>query len=653
VPQKVIEDQNAVAMAEALSNVAGTFNAYPGYTGGDQDTFTIRGFSSSQTLRDGLFVYDGGMNTWLGNVVRIEVLKGPAGFLYGAYGGDVGGIINVITKKPLKEARYTLTGMADTEGSTSVIVDISQPLNSKKTWLMRIIGEKGHYATFVDNNSRNTEPLNITVQGLLTPRDSITLSYERLFQTTYPYRGARSEYALVGSGTSAYLKRLAGYNPSTNLYDPRSKIEVESNAIRAVYEHQFNPDWSIKSSTRYASQVWNALLITASPSYNVNTGISTYKQSRNNYSFPEKTLDTDLMARGKFGTWRVKHDTIFGVRLENTQYTGRWLYTSAKFSNYTFTDPSSPNWGQSEGDVTYGSYRHYKRYQLNYYFNDVISLTDKLRLVAGVTHARYGRHQDSCSDGHTIYRYDVIQDGTPWRVGVLYDVFPWLTPYFAYSTTFTPQWRNVTDDGMIQDFNPLTGDQYEWGVKIDIAKRASITASVYQLTLNNVLSSDPDPVRASLGYEVEDGTQRSRGFELDGTVMIMPGWDALVSYAYLDRVYLQSESFVYGSKIINSPEHSFRVWSVYEFQPGSFLKGFGFGGGITARSRTELNYTRKTRPNATGTIPGYAVFDGVLYYKLSINLVNILDKDYWASGSYSGLYAGEPFKATFRWEQHF
>ncbi|OPY65398.1 MAG: Ferrichrome-iron receptor precursor [Syntrophorhabdus sp. PtaU1.Bin050] len=670
VPQKVIEDQGIITQADAVRNVAGVWNYYPSYTGLSDDSFYIRGFSSSETLKNGLWVYDGGGNTWMGNVERVEVLKGPAGLLYGAYGGSIGGIVNVVTKKPLTEPRYSLTFMTDTEGSTSVIADASQPLNKSKTWLIRAIGEKGHYATFVDNNSRNTENFNIILQGLITPKDAITLEYEHLWQETHPYRGALSEYALVGSGLNARLIRLPGYNPQINLYDPRTNYTFETNAGRLVYEHQFNPDWSVKSSTRYSHTLDDSLVISASPTYNARTGISTYRLSRNAYHFSESLVDTDLMAHGKFNTWKIKHDTIFGVRAASMEYSGHWRYSYNSWRNYTFTDPNNPPWGLPETDPPEGTVRYYKRYQFNYYVNDVVSLTDKLKVVAGINHARYGRHQSGWSGGGgrpmTEFKYDVIQDGDTWRAGLLYEVWPGITPYFSYSTTFCPQWWNLTDDGVLQSFDPLTGRQYEWGVKIDIPNRATITASVYQLNLENVLSSDPDPVRSSLGYEVQGGTQKSRGYEVDATVKLAPGWDALVSYAHTEWEYGDSASFVRGSNSINSPKHSFRLWSVYEFQPGSFLAGFGFGGGVTARSRTELNYTRKSTPYATGTLPGYGVLDGVLYYKykgtklgifkdskFSINLTNILDKNYWASGSYSSLYRGEPFKATFRWEQTF
>ncbi|OPY65376.1 MAG: Ferrichrome-iron receptor precursor [Syntrophorhabdus sp. PtaU1.Bin050] len=663
VPQKVIEDQGITTQADAVRNVAGVWSSYPGYTEDADSSFYIRGFSVSDVLKDGLWVTGWTTNTWMANVERVEVLKGPAGLLYGAYSGSIGGIINTVTKKPLTEPRYSLTFMADTEGSTSVIADVSQPLNKSKTWLIRAIGEWGHHATYIDNNSRNIEPFSITLQGLITPKDAITLEYEHLWKEIHPYTSSMSEYALVGRGVNARLIRLPGYNASINLYDPRSHNTVETNSIRMVYEHQFNPDWSIKSSTRYSSQVQDRFSISAYPSYNATTGISTYTQSRNAYHFAENLVDTDLMAHGKFNTWKVKHDTIFGVRAASNQYSGHWPYSYGRgYRRYTFTDPNNPNWGQPEPDRPYGTARYSKQYQLNSYVNDVVSVTSKLKVVAGINHTRYGNNLVVPSG----YEYNLIKDGDAWRAGLLYEVWPGITPYFSYSTTFQPQWRNVTDDGTTQDFKPLTGNQYEWGVKIDIPNRATITASVYQLTLENVLASDPDPAKAALGYEIEDGVQRSRGFEVDATVKLAPGWDALVSYARLEREYVKSESYVRGSTPTNTPKHSCRLWSVYEFQPGSFLAGFGFGGGVTARSQTELNSTSKTRPYATGTLPGYGVLDGVLYYKykgtklgifkdskFSINLTNILDKNYWASGSYSSLYRGEPFKATFRWEQTF
>ncbi|MEM8545239.1 MAG: hypothetical protein AAGF66_14770, partial [Cyanobacteria bacterium P01_H01_bin.119] len=58
--------------------------------------------------------------------VLIEVLKGPASVLYGE--ADPGGLINLVTEKPLAEPYYNLQLQADSREFFSPSVDLSGPI---------------------------------------------------------------------------------------------------------------------------------------------------------------------------------------------------------------------------------------------------------------------------------------------------------------------------------------------------------------------------------------------------------------------------------------------------------------------------------------------------------------------------------------------
>ena len=83
VPRAVFESQDAFVLGDALRNASGVTVA----TGfGVFDFFTIRGFdslSSSLVLTDGAFEPESTFYP-LYNVRQVEVVKGPAAFLYGA-----------------------------------------------------------------------------------------------------------------------------------------------------------------------------------------------------------------------------------------------------------------------------------------------------------------------------------------------------------------------------------------------------------------------------------------------------------------------------------------------------------------------------------------------------------------------------------------
>ena len=105
VPEQVIIDQNAITIQDAIENVSGVRsnnNNIEGYV------YNIRGFTTFNVFRNGLLVGTAipqGYDT--ANLQAIEVLKGPASFLFGR--ADPGGVINRVTKKPLDTPYNSIT----------------------------------------------------------------------------------------------------------------------------------------------------------------------------------------------------------------------------------------------------------------------------------------------------------------------------------------------------------------------------------------------------------------------------------------------------------------------------------------------------------------------------------------------------------------
>ncbi|MET4615788.1 outer membrane receptor protein involved in Fe transport [Stenotrophomonas sp. 2619] len=92
VPRELIEDQAARQITDLYRSISGI--SFFRYTG-----VTLCGFCQENVLCDGLRgdSYAGFSVPQLFNIERVEVLKGPAGALYG--GGDAGGVINYVKRK--------------------------------------------------------------------------------------------------------------------------------------------------------------------------------------------------------------------------------------------------------------------------------------------------------------------------------------------------------------------------------------------------------------------------------------------------------------------------------------------------------------------------------------------------------------------------
>ncbi len=157
VSDRVLEDQHATSLDEALYNVANVVQTNT--LGGTQDAFTRRGFGAN---RDGSIMTNG-LRTVLPRsfnaaTERVEVLKGPASTLYGIL--DPGGLINVITKRPERQFSGSVSGTSTSFGGGTGSVDITGPIEGTNL-AYRLIGEyqnEDYWRNFGKNKSSFIAP---------------------------------------------------------------------------------------------------------------------------------------------------------------------------------------------------------------------------------------------------------------------------------------------------------------------------------------------------------------------------------------------------------------------------------------------------------------------------------------------------------------
>ncbi|MDR3763916.1 MAG: TonB-dependent receptor [Acidobacteriota bacterium] len=660
VPAKVLDDQNITSAVGAEVNVAGVTNTYPSYYPLDaQGSTYIRGFAVSQTLRNGLWDSQSNGNIgWLGSVDQIEVLKGAAGLEYGTYWGGIGGVLNLITKKPLTVPRYSFQVNTDSYGSWGLGADLSQPLTRNKKWLARVNLNIGDTVLFARNFDYTKRDASIIVQGALSSKDAVTFEYERRWQTGNPYSGLPG-YGLVSS--TGALKSFGNLSTWINLYSPSSHWTYNAHDVHAAYEHRFNQNWRVHwggSLTRTGRETPQIL---ATPSYNSTGTIITYNESFGDIHMgPELTWDSDAMLEGHFNLGNVKNVMTAGYRFSKGGYHMN-MFSSALSGTKSFTDPENPVWATHGTPARYVWGLYWERQQ-DLYVSDVAALTSKLRITAGINYTPAWKSADEFGMSVTKAQNSLSTEtdsGKSWRVGAMYDLLPSTTMFADYATTFYPNSSNTTNTGVIQNFDPLTGAQYELGVKSAITKRFNLTAAIYKLQLNNMIVSDPDPTLATEGFEVSAGHTHSRGFELDGKYRLGKGWDLLTAYAFTDVREGNNASYVVGSTVPNVSKETLRIFATHEFTGGT-LKGLEAGAGVTAASRFTSNLVPSTTPTRYVTLPAYGTVDAMLGYKFAkhyrviANVTNLFDHRYTTSASsYGWFFPGAPVTATFRVQSTF
>jgi iron complex outermembrane receptor protein len=672
VSPKLIEDLNLRSVVGATETVAGVSNSYPAYFALDEEASAIiRGFAVSTTLRNGLWdPMSSGNIGWMGDVDRVEVVKGPAGLEYGSYTGGIGGVINVITKKPFNVRRYVLKTNTDSYGSWGVSADLSQPLSPNKKWLARANLNIGDTQIFASRADREERDGSLIVQGLITSKDALTMEYSRRWMLDHPYSGLPG-YAPQGTS----LASMGTFDLGLDVYNPVSHWTYNTHNARAVYEHQFSQNWELRSTGQVVRTGRVTRAYTATPSWNWNASTKAYTPlyTQSNTSYidihmgPVQTWDTDTMIEGNFSTWRVKHVLVAGYRFAREGYDMN-KNTDTFTGPSSFTDPYHPTW-RTVTSATRTTFGLYWQHQHDAYINVVAAITSRLRLTAGVNYISafetYTRSGPSPAKETGSGYSDSSQ---AWRVGGLYDLFTGTTLFADYATTFLPNAPNTTTTGVIQTFEPVTGDQVEAGVKVSINNRVNLTAALYQITMNNKVELDPT---ASDGSEVAIGTEGSRGAELDGTYKLGHGWNLLTSYAFTDVRIRKDKIYLIGSSEPNVPKESLRVWGSYDFSAGT-LRGLELGGGVSAESQRTTNIVKASSPSLVARMPAYgivnafAAYSFAKRYKAMVNAGNIFNQRYWDSsggnanlmpaastGSYSWLYPGEPANVTIRLQASF
>lgn len=165
IPQEVIRDQglNATsnALGNAVQNVSGVTNL--GLYQGFENSLKIRGFRvqafDGNYFRDGIRYFTfGAIET--ADLERVEVLKGPASILFGA--AEPGGVINLVSKQPLRNPFYSVEGSVGSYRSVRVGADFSGSINSEKTALYRFNGyykDAGSFRDFVSSEGVFLSPV--------------------------------------------------------------------------------------------------------------------------------------------------------------------------------------------------------------------------------------------------------------------------------------------------------------------------------------------------------------------------------------------------------------------------------------------------------------------------------------------------------------
>ncbi|HJU03900.1 MAG TPA: TonB-dependent receptor plug domain-containing protein [Nitrospiraceae bacterium] len=246
ITRKVIEEQRALRLDDVLQNVSGVVTQ--AQSADVNDAFLIRGFPATNNnfFRDGLFdPVAAQVASDPYNIQRLEVLKGPAAVLYGL--GDPGGIINLITRKPLPNAAYSGLVTLGNYNLHRSVLDATGLLNAGKRCSIgcRSSAKKRQLHGFCQQRCDGDSAVRHLVDGVSHHADCGW----RIFSTLDP-----ADPRTPAEGT--VLPNINGEIPR-NRFSGFGDFGFNNRTLyRIGYDltHQFNNNWSLRNMYRFTIQ---------------------------------------------------------------------------------------------------------------------------------------------------------------------------------------------------------------------------------------------------------------------------------------------------------------------------------------------------------------------------------------------------------------
>ena len=617
VTQDQITEQGAQTVRQAVRYTPGIFTEING-EGAKYDETRIRGFPPIIYL-DGMPV---ALNRFFATprietygLERIEVLKGPSSVLYGQ--NSPGGLINLISKRPTSTPFGEIEVSAGSHNWWQGAFDFGGAGNADKSFLYRFTGLVRDSDTAVNFNNNNTLFLAPSFTWRNWDTSLTLLTHYGKDTGAYPQQFLPAQGTLFFNPNGKISRNFFVGEPSWD------KFKREQWAIGYAFEHRFNETWQFRQNLRYMAvdNYWQAHRSEGFiPPDLANLQRGAYSQDTDARTF---TIDNQVQA--DFATGPLQHKVLFGLDYFRTSGNNDFRVAFPPMWGGTVQPINvfNPDYSGSVPPLTPRNKYYDTKNQLGIYAQDQIKF-DRWILTVG------GRHDwtevSSIDSGPSLVPYDkAAHQASTGRAGLGYAFDNGVTPYIAAATSFEME-MGVDAAGRL--FKPTTGVQYEAGIKYQpVGTKALFTAAVYDLTRQNVVSTNPVSFTAS-----QTGEVNVRGVELEAKVSMTDRLDLTAAYTYMDSEVTQSNnSLELGRPAPMTPRNMASGWIDYVVLPG--LK---VGGGVRY---VGANYS-ETETVDQLLIPSYVVYDAAVRYdfgvldrslkgvELRVNATNLFDKYY-------------------------
>jgi len=627
IPEAVIKEQGATSLRDILKNVPGI--SMQAGEGGvpNGDNLSIRGFNARTDLFvDGVRDF-GGYSRDPFNLEQVEVTKGPSSSNGGR--GSTGGAVNLGSKMPTLKNRYELMLGGGTDQYGRATFDANQTIPGIEGAALRVNGMV-HTQDVPGRDEVSQERWGIapTIAFGLATDTRFTLGFFHLDQENVPDNGVPF---VPRTGNNTGLPPGIPNVDFDNWYGllSRDYEDIQTSMLTGILEHDFNDDLKLRNTTRYG--ITDRDSITTAPRFD-NSGADAADVRRTDWKSRDQTdtiFANQTNLRFDFETGTVKHELVSGIEISretSRNYGRKDLNGGGPNTDLEFPNPRQP---YIPNIVRDGAVTDTIADSMALYAFDTLKLGEHWQLSGGLRWDSFNVDYTSRSSTGAVTRLQRDDQMLSYRAAVTYKPTESGSIYLGYGTSFNPSAEGLTLGNTATATNNLNTDPeqnrtLELGTKWDLFDdKLSLTAALFRTDKTNARTEDPAD---ATDIVVLQGEQRVQGFELGLTGEITESWHLLGGYTWLDSEIRESKNpLEVGNELMNTPEHSFNLWSVHTL-PG----GFEVGGGVQFTGDRFNNNNRNTRQTAQD----FLLFDAMISYKLNehvtfrLNSYNLADEDY-------------------------
>jgi len=607
VPRRLIDEQAALVLGDALENASGV-NVATGF--GVFDYFVIRGFDS---LTSGLVMTDGlpePESTFypMYNVAQVDVLKGPGSFLHG--GNPLSGVVLLERKQPLERRFADLAFGYGRYGTFDASLDANAATADGRL-AARVNGTWQGTDSYRDLGDGSIKAINPTLTWRPDDRTRLFLDYEFARSEWPPDTGI--PFVGDSGGELAPVPRTRSYQT------PYDFSTQDVQRFRFEAERRLGDSIVLRNRVYYTELEWGSDGTLVSGTFPFPDGRTYVVRTLVLLDDRQRLLGDQLELGATFETGPVRHDLLAGFEIRTFKDTFTQDVASLPFID--LLDPVETAQPPFETLPFFAQRGDSRALVLAPYLVDRLHFAPKLQGFVG---ARLDDmdYEDPINDTD---RHDTRFNP---MLGLTFSPITELALHASWGTASAPPSTQV-----VGPREPEESRQFEVGAKLDLpGGKAFASLSLYHLVRENIAIPD------STGLSRQTGDQRSQGIELDASVEPVAGWVTTASYAYTDAeltsftelVPLQPPDFVVldrsGNRAPFAPKHMFSLWTSKRFDSG-------LGVALGLRALSEQFVAEDNRYS----VDGYATLDAMVSYelrkvRLQVNLRNLTGTEYETRG---------------------